>query len=110
MSDLIIGEPDVIRKEDNILWLRAEIERLRALHLERTKTTHKALTERDDEIKRLKFALAICDIPVKRQYKKIERLKIALIVIQQMGAQSDYHLVKKMSNRAKAALEVTEDE
>ena len=28
MSDLIIGEPDVIRKEDNILWLRAEIERL----------------------------------------------------------------------------------
>lgn len=30
MSDLIIGEPDVIRKEDNILWLRAEIERLRA--------------------------------------------------------------------------------
>ena len=30
MSDLIIGEPDVIRKEDNILWLRAEIERLTA--------------------------------------------------------------------------------
>ena len=30
MSDLIIGEPDVIRKEDNILWLRAEVERLTA--------------------------------------------------------------------------------
>jgi len=31
MSDIIeLGEPDVIRNEDNILWLRAEIERMTA--------------------------------------------------------------------------------
>ena len=37
--------------------LDAEIERLQALHLERTKTTHKALTERDEKIERLEGAL-----------------------------------------------------
>ncbi len=33
--------------------LEDEIKRLQDLHLERTKSTHKALTQRDDEIKRL---------------------------------------------------------
>lgn len=35
-----------------------EIQRLQKLHLERTKSTHKALTERDEEIKRLSNTLA----------------------------------------------------
>jgi hypothetical protein len=44
----------------NAIYMREQdktIERLRALHLERTKTTHKALTERDETIERLRGAL-----------------------------------------------------
>jgi len=36
---------------------KKEVERLQALHLERTKSTHKALTQRDKEIERLTAAL-----------------------------------------------------
>ena len=57
MSDLIeLGEPDAIRNEDNILWLRAEIERLEAdaENLRNTITSmHLSLKERDAEIDRL---------------------------------------------------------
>ena len=57
MSDKIeLGEPDAIRNEDNILWLRAEIERLEAdaENLRNTITSmHLSLKERDAEIDRL---------------------------------------------------------
>jgi uncharacterized small protein (DUF1192 family) len=61
MSDKIeLGEPDAIRNEDNILWLRAEIERLEAdaENLRNTITSmHLSLKERDAEIDRLRAAL-----------------------------------------------------
>ena len=53
MSDLFIGEPDVIRKEDNILWLRAEIERLTAKNTQLLDVWNKA----EDRIAELEGAL-----------------------------------------------------
>ena len=56
-----------------------EIERQQAMHLNCTKRCHKALMD-------------------------VERLEGALLVIYEMGAQSDYHLVQEMSKIAKEAL------
>ena len=54
MSDIDWAErAKMLEDMDTIDKLVTEIERLQALHLERTKTTHKALTERDAEIERL---------------------------------------------------------
>ena len=69
---------------ENILFrridtLEAEIERQQAMHLNCTKRCHKALMD-------------------------VERLEGALLVIYEMGAQSDYHLVQEMSKIAKEAL------
>ncbi len=42
-------------------WQAGEIQRLQALHLDRTKSTHKALTERDEKISRLSSEGALKD-------------------------------------------------
>ena len=44
---------------------QAEIDRLQALHLERTKSTHKALTERDQRIEQLEAAATYLSAEVK---------------------------------------------
>jgi len=51
--------PDEVEPD---LWKAAdEIDRLQVLHLERTKSTHKALVERDEEIEKLRAALEKTD-------------------------------------------------
>jgi len=61
--------------------LTDEIERLQALHLERTKSTHKALTQRDKENERLRDAL-----------EQIENLA---------PIPGSYNIYKRMLNRCK---------
>jgi chromosome segregation ATPase len=89
-----LGEPDVIRNEDNILWLRAEIERLRKDRLCRcadevrceasaqiaslaaaVNTMHKEAIEQEAEIERLECDLAISRGKHTNAIAEIERLR-----------------------------------
>lgn len=62
MGDKIeLGEPDVIRNEDNILWLRAEIERLKR--------------EWDEDLKSMTLQWALWEEADKAKDAEIERLQ-----------------------------------
>ena len=79
MSDLIeLGDPDVIRNEDNILWLRAEIERLRK-EVDRLK---QALTIEvdvlEEENTRLMAGILKRNQMIERLQARVEVLKAAL--------------------------------
>ena len=62
-----------------------------------------------DEIERLEKDLShwkyvAADYEISCTQQRVERLEGALLVIYEMGAQSDYHLVQEMSKIAKEAL------
>ena len=62
MSDIIeLGEPDVIRNEDNILWLRAEIERLTAKDETNSRLMYEQAKALDKLLAELKQANAVVE-------------------------------------------------
>jgi uncharacterized small protein (DUF1192 family) len=73
-----LGEPDVIRNEDNILWLRAEIERLYGLRDRWTEL----IEEHEAEIERLECDLAISKGKHTNAIAEIERLQAVVDVKQ----------------------------
>ena len=78
-----------------------------------------ALQEQRDTIEQQADAIESCEADIKHMQTVVDRvalirldleadvvrLETELLVIHQMGAQSDYHLVQEMSKKAKAALD-----
>ena len=67
---------DLERDADLVLsWAADEIERLHDLHLDRTKSTHKALTERDEKISRLSAENKLTPVDLPDALAENERLE-----------------------------------
>ena len=97
MNDqLVIGDPDVIRKEDNILWLRAEVERLR----DDANDLNRCLKSRGQEMLRLRAEL-------KQANAVIERLETALTIMftKANGILPDGAMCRAIAKAALAKLE-----